>query len=343
MNSRIILNKDKLNQIKFKVDFDNLKCYYLLKKVFDIMKKNKSLKIIKYNKKLQNRLNISINDYKEYTQIYSLIEIELKLDLNKYNNNDKFINISDNKKDYFHIYFDNSNEEIKRNYLEEDDEVKTIRIIIDYHVKSFKGLFKNCSCISSILFKKFYRNNITDMSYMFYGCYLLKELNLSNFITNNVTDMRFMFYDCSSLIELNLSNFITNNVIDMCGTFCGCNSLKELNLSNFVTNNVIDMNRTFSGCISIKELNLSNFNTNNVTDMSLMFSRCSSLKELNLSNFNTIKVTNMNEMFFGCSSLKEINFSYFNIRKGTQRKTMFSRCPDELKKKIKEQKKIRRI
>ena len=38
-------------------------------KVFDIMKKNKSFEIIKYNKKLQERLNLSINDHKEYSQL----------------------------------------------------------------------------------------------------------------------------------------------------------------------------------------------------------------------------------------------------------------------------------
>ena len=42
--------------------------------------------------------------------------------------------------------------------------------------------------------KKFYRNNVTDMSGMFYGCSSLKELNLNNFNTNNVTDMSYMFF-----------------------------------------------------------------------------------------------------------------------------------------------------
>ena len=64
------------------------------------MKRNKSLNIIKYNKKLQNRLNLGIKDYKEYSQFYTLIEIELKFVDNKY---DKFINISDKEKKYFHI------------------------------------------------------------------------------------------------------------------------------------------------------------------------------------------------------------------------------------------------
>ena len=44
------------------------------------MNKNKSLEIIKYNKKLQKRLNLNIKDYKEYTELYSSIEIELKFD-----------------------------------------------------------------------------------------------------------------------------------------------------------------------------------------------------------------------------------------------------------------------
>ena len=43
------------------------------------MKKSKSLEIMKYNKRLQKRLNLNINNYKEYSQIYTPIEIELKL------------------------------------------------------------------------------------------------------------------------------------------------------------------------------------------------------------------------------------------------------------------------
>ena len=132
---------------------------------------------MKYNKKLQKRLNISINDYKEYSQLYSSIEIELKLVDNKYG---KFINISDEDKEYFHIYFGDSNEEIKRNFLEKNEKVKIIKIKINYQVISFKQLFYNCKVNNSILFKKFYRNIITDISLMLYGCSLLKELNLSN-------------------------------------------------------------------------------------------------------------------------------------------------------------------
>ena len=66
----------------------------------------------------------------------------------------KFINISDNEKQYCHIYFDNSNEEENRNYLKKNEKVSIIKIIIDY----------------------------------------LKKINLSNFNTENITDMSDMFF-----------------------------------------------------------------------------------------------------------------------------------------------------
>ena len=62
MNSGNIYKDEKLNQIKTKVDFDNLKSDYFLIKIFDIMKRNRSLEITKYNKKLQKRLNLNFND-----------------------------------------------------------------------------------------------------------------------------------------------------------------------------------------------------------------------------------------------------------------------------------------
>ena len=121
----------------------------------DIWKYEKTiyLGIIKYNKRLQKRLNLNINDYKEYFLLYTPIEIELKIFKNEYGSG-KFINIPDKEKKYYHIYFDNSNVEIDSNYLKNNHNVKTIKIKIDYQIKSLKYLFKYCLCISSINFKK---------------------------------------------------------------------------------------------------------------------------------------------------------------------------------------------
>ena len=85
----------------------------------------------------------------------------------------RFINIDENDKLYYHIYFNDNKEEIKNKYkikeengmikheyyIHQEDKVTKIKIIIDYQVKSFKGLFCDSNCIESILFKKFYRNN----------------------------------------------------------------------------------------------------------------------------------------------------------------------------------------
>ena len=88
-------------------------------------------------------------------------------------------------------------------YIDEEDKVK---IIIDCQVKSLKKLFEYCRCIESINFKKFYRDNITDMSFMFSWCSSLKELNLNNFNTNNVTNMSWMFYGCSDDLKMKIKS-----------------------------------------------------------------------------------------------------------------------------------------
>ena len=238
--------KTELNKVESKDIFKSLKSDYFLQKLFYNLFKKKSLDIIKYNNKIKERLNISIKDYKEYSEIYSSIEIEMKPVNNKYG---EFININENEI-YYHIFFNDNKEEIRRNYFDEKDNVSKLKIIIDYQVKSFKELFYNVDCIEYIYFKKFYRNNINNMEGMFEGCSSLKELNLFNFNTNNVTNMGAIFNKCSSLKELNLSNFNTNNVTNMEGMFYKCSSLKELNLSSFNTNNVTNMGDMFNKCSS---------------------------------------------------------------------------------------------
>ena len=233
--------------------FGNLKSDYFLKKLYDYLKRKKFLEIVKYNKNIQQRVNIDINTYKEYIEKYSSIEIEI---IPNDNRSSRFINIDFDKEDglYYHISFnDNKEKEIRKNCLKKDDKVSKINIIIDYQINSFKSLFFYCAQIKSISFKKFFRNNIIDLENMFEGCSSLNEINFSNFNTNNVISMRGMFKECSSLKELNLSNFITNNVVNMSFMFESCKSLQELNLSNFSTDNVTNMSYMFENCISLKK------------------------------------------------------------------------------------------
>ena len=169
-----------------------IKSKYILKQITDHLTKNKLLKIINYNKLIQNKLDIGIIDYKKY---YEQIEIEL-IPINEDNIN-YFINIKDEHKSYYHIYFNNDKNEKKQNYFNKNDNITKINIIIDNEIKSFEKLFYKCKCIEKIRFIKYNRNDINNMSYMFSVCSSLKELNLNNFNTINVTNMIWMFEGCS--------------------------------------------------------------------------------------------------------------------------------------------------
>ena len=239
------LEKEKMNIIAKTDLFENSNSNYFLQKIFENLNKKIAFKIIKYSKKIQQKLNIGVNDYKKYSEIYSSIEIEIKPIHNQYGT---FINPLKGEEEFYHIYFDNNKEEIKRNYLIKDDKVSIIHIRIDHQIKSFEDLFKDCYWIESINFKQFNRNNITDMSCMFYQCTELKEINLSNFNTDSVTKMDMMFSRCLLLEKLDLSKFNTHNVRRMFRLFYECGSLKELIFPNFDFSNVTNMKSMFYGC-----------------------------------------------------------------------------------------------
>ena len=84
-----------------------------MQKLYDNMTKKKKLEIVKYNKKIQNRMNLSVEDYKGYSGAFTLIEIEIIPTKGKYG---KFININENDELYYHIYFNDNKEEIKNKY-----------------------------------------------------------------------------------------------------------------------------------------------------------------------------------------------------------------------------------
>ena len=252
---------------------DNIKSKLILRKIFDILCREDLLRIVKYNKKLQNKLNLKIKDFEEGLKYYSLIEFELKIKKDEFG---KFINVLNEKdKHFYHIYFNDDRIETKRRYVKKNEKIDKIKIVLGYGVLSFEKLFKDCRCIESIHFKKFHRINISNMDYMFSGCSSLKEINFEKFITENVKSMDSMFSGCSSLNELNLSNFNTSNVINMVFMFSDCSSLKELDVSNFNINKVNDMSLMFSGCFSLETLELFSCNNANETKMKYLFNGCS--------------------------------------------------------------------
>ena len=92
--SKLIVVNNKLRK---------LKSDYFIQKFFGYMTERKSLEIIKYNKNFQKRINISINHYKAYSETKASIELDIiPIMKSRY---DKFINIAEEDKKYFHIYF----------------------------------------------------------------------------------------------------------------------------------------------------------------------------------------------------------------------------------------------
>jgi len=105
--------KEEVDQIKTKHILDNLQCDFFLEKLFNNLHKKKSFELIKYNNQIKERLHLNMNDYRKFCELYSSIEIEILPIKDEYS---KFINMKYDDK-YYHIYFDDYKEEIKRNYL----------------------------------------------------------------------------------------------------------------------------------------------------------------------------------------------------------------------------------
>ena len=129
--------------------FKNIKSNYILKQIFENISQKTLMKLINHNKNIQNQLEIGINDFIKY---YEQIEIEI-IPINKDNKN-KFINIPKEDKLYYHIYFNDDKNETDKYYFNKYDNIKKIKIKIDGEIKSFKGLFENCTCIEKIAFLK---------------------------------------------------------------------------------------------------------------------------------------------------------------------------------------------
>ena len=106
-----------------------IKSKYILKQIFDNLKENKLLEIVRYNKNIQNILYKGLQDF---INEYSKIEIEI---IPKENIYGKFINIPKKYESYYHIYFNDTKEEIKRQQLNKKENISKIKVILDYKVK----------------------------------------------------------------------------------------------------------------------------------------------------------------------------------------------------------------
>ena len=89
----------------------NLQSDYFIQKFFKYITERKTLETIRHNKSIQKRVGISINHYKSYSETKTSIELDI---IPMKGECDKFININEEDKNYFHIYFnDNKKKKLK--------------------------------------------------------------------------------------------------------------------------------------------------------------------------------------------------------------------------------------
>ena len=173
-----------LKAIKFKL---------ILTKIFSNIPHKKVLYIVHYNKHLQKGINISIDSYINNA---NKIKLEIILDQKTKNKDKKFININSKKEEpFYHIYFDERKEEIKKNYIR-NEKVSKIKIVIDFDIKSIEHLFDYCYYIKDIKFIRFLRTDLKSYKSMFELCTGLINLDISLLKTDNVENMNSMFSCC---------------------------------------------------------------------------------------------------------------------------------------------------
>ena len=127
--------------------------------------------------------------------------------------------------------------------------------------KNMRGVFQNCSSLTSIDLTFFSTKNVEVMWDMFKGCSKLRTLT-QKFDTSKVVDMESMFEGCSSFSTLNLNTFRTPKVHYMNKMFSGCTSLQTLLIRYITSNELGTMHQMFYNCKKLTTLDIYSLNEN---------------------------------------------------------------------------------
>ena len=264
---------------------NKIKSSYNLKELFTFVDEKKELDLLKYNKYLRNRIDLTLDHYKTFKNIVINLEFDedylnsLKNEFMETKNkieNKNYENEEEKKK---------LNDDLKKNN-EELTRIRFMGLPFFNQYKEFIKIFYDDKQGETTAFFNYLDNknipkikilidknaNIDDCFSMFANCMSLKEIKFVKFNTKDITSMRHMFYLCSHLRNLDLSNFDTSNVTTMFGMFKKCNLLESLKISEtFVTSKVKDMQYLFDNCNNITTLDLHYLDTSNIDNFSYMF------------------------------------------------------------------------
>ena len=205
-NSEKKIKRSNSLESKCNVSIKKIKSNLIINKIFYSMSENKCLKIVKYNKNLQEKLNINLEYYKKYFDIV----IDIYLDKNNFTKREniiKFINTENIYRGSINVFFKYNNDNNYGLFVNENIYItkklrmnlEKIIVILKNDLNNFEKLFYRCFCIKRIDFLKFNRKDITSMKFMFTECTFLREINFNNFHTDNVENMSYMFSGCENL------------------------------------------------------------------------------------------------------------------------------------------------
>jgi surface protein len=322
----------KLNQIKSP---------YNLKEIFTFVKEKTKLKIIKYNKYLQNKIGVTLEDYETLNNIVVNIkftpeyinklkeeynEIKKKIEKKEYDGeqkkkeleNDLYLKGQELKCRFMGAPFFNQNKEFIKVYLD-DVPVENPRFFIDFLKE------QTIPNIIKVTIDK--KSNVKDFFCMFAKCRAINELTFKRINTKEITSMNYMFYDCINLKSLDLSEFETNELTNMFGMFKNCQKLENIKLSdNFITPKVTNMQYLFEDCWALLSIDVHKFDTSKLDCTVYMFKNCKNLVNLDVSNFNTDNVYETHAMFEGCEKLANLNLPPFKTDKLKSITNLFYKC-----------------
>ena len=270
-----------------------IKSSFVLKIIFGFLNEFKKLNIIKYNKKLQKRLNVNKNDYSTI--------ITIKLFENRKNEFCfEFFDKSDFCDEEIYLYNKNNDKEVKNRSIKPNNNIKYIEIIFRRRHNSLAKLFSGYKYIRSVDIK----NSVGNLNSMFSYCKSLEEVNFINFNFEKVYDMTYLFSCCGSLKKVSFNKDCGKNV--NIKTSLVINSDVKFRVNKFELS-YINADYMFDECTQLNEVWLDNtYDTYNNISMNYMFNEYTSLKKVILENFNVFAI-GMFCMFKNCSSLKELN------------------------------------
>ena len=94
LNNKLINNKESLKQKNNIYNLREIRNKYIIQQIFEHLNQKIFLKIIKYNKNIQDKLDINQNDYKTYCDI----EIEI-IPTEDYHTKEPFINFNNKEEE----------------------------------------------------------------------------------------------------------------------------------------------------------------------------------------------------------------------------------------------------